>query len=296
MRMTRPIAVALLLTLAPVVTTHPAFAQAAATDDATITMARARFKEGVEYYDKGEYELARASFLQAYALRKHPAVLLNLGWSCLKSGHALEAERYFKQFLSEGKEITDKQRADATDGAAQARGKLGRIDVLVPGGTDVTVDGDHLGTAPLADPVFVEGGAHTVKLRTADGTVDTQSITVLSGERTVARLKSATPAAAPPPPPEACAAAACCSREGGERKWARDFLDSQERLSDVPTRRGCHPRLWDRGALFGVQGSSPIEGRRHHGAPLDNPGRLVSPEHRARADNRQRVQCSLGRQ
>lgn len=201
MRMTRPIAVALLLSLAPAATSLPAFAQPAPADDATTTMARARFKEGVEYYDKGEYELARASFLQAYALKKHPAVLLNLGWSCLKSGHALEAERYFKQFLSEGREITDKQRADANDGAAQARTKLGRIDVLVPAGTDVSVDGDHLGVAPLAEPVFVEGGAHTVKLRTADGTVDTQSVTVLSGERTVARLKAATPAAAPAAPP-----------------------------------------------------------------------------------------------
>ena len=104
---TRPLAAALILALAPA--TLPVRAWAQPAEDATTSMARARFKEGVEFYDKGEFEQARASFLQAYALKKHPAVLLNLAWSCLKSGHAMEAEKYFKQFLSEGKDITDKQ-------------------------------------------------------------------------------------------------------------------------------------------------------------------------------------------
>ena len=112
---TRPLAVALLVALAPMTFPMPARGQAPA-EDATTAMARARFKEGVSFYDKGEFEQARASFLQAYALKKHPAVLLNLAWSCLKSGHVLEGEKYFEQLLAEGKEITDKQRADATDG------------------------------------------------------------------------------------------------------------------------------------------------------------------------------------
>src|SRR5580692_7246311 len=97
---TRPLAVALLLALAPVAFAPTVVAQSAA-DDPTTAMARARFKEGVDFFDKGSFEQARASFLQAYALKKHPAVLLNLAWSCVKSGHALEAERYFKQYLAE---------------------------------------------------------------------------------------------------------------------------------------------------------------------------------------------------
>lgn len=202
---TRPVAVALLVALAPATFSQPVLAQVGSTDDATMAMARSRFKEGVEFYDKGEYELARASFLQAYALKKHPAVLLNLAWSCLKSGHPLEAERYFKQFLAEGKEATDKQRADANDGATQARAKLGRLEVIAAAGTDVTIDGDHVGAAPLAEALEVEAGAHTVKFRGADGMVDTQSVTVLGGEKTVARFKAAitVPVVAPVPPPPA---------------------------------------------------------------------------------------------
>src|SRR5271165_3315566 len=107
---TRPLAAALLLALAPATFPVNAVAQTGAEDPVT-AMARARFKEGVEFYDKGQFEQARAAFLQAYALKKHPAVLLNLAWSCLKSGHAIDAERYFKQFLADSKDITDKQRA-----------------------------------------------------------------------------------------------------------------------------------------------------------------------------------------
>ncbi|MGA7124231.1 MAG: PEGA domain-containing protein [Polyangiaceae bacterium] len=204
---TRPIATALLLALAPLAYSPAVRAQAPA-DDPTTAMARARFKEGVDFYDRGEFEQARASFLQAYALKKHPAVLLNLAWSCLKSVHPLEAERYFKQFLTEGKDITEKQRADANDGLAQARAKLGRIEVVAGAGAEVTIDGVGVGSAPLAEPVVVEAGAHTVKFKSPEGTTDTQSITVMGGEKAVAHARvTGTVGPAPagvlplPPPP-----------------------------------------------------------------------------------------------
>ncbi len=199
--MTRPIAAALLLSLAPAAFSPAVYAQATA-EDPTTAMARARFKEGVDFFDRGEFEQARASFLQAYALKKHPAVLLNLAWSGLRSGHPLESERYFKQFLAESKDITDKQRADATDGLAQAHAKLGRIEVIAGAGTEVTIDGVGIGTAPLPEPVVVEAGAHTVKFKGGEGTSDTQSITVMGGERVFARAKTTgTPTASPPLPP-----------------------------------------------------------------------------------------------
>jgi len=194
------VAVALLIALTPCTLAVPAFAQSAA-DDPTTAMARARFKEGVEFYDKGEYDQARASFLQAYALKKHPAVLLNLAWSCVKSGHALEGKKYFEQFLSEGKDITDKQRADANDGLTQARGKLARIEIQATSGTDVTIDGEKVGTAPLSDAVVVEAGAHTVKFKGPDGASDTQSVSVLGGQKAVAKFPQSASAAAPVPAP-----------------------------------------------------------------------------------------------
>ncbi len=191
----RCIAAAFLLSTTALTMPEVSWAQGS-TDEATTSMARARFKEGVGYYDKGQFELARASFLQAYALKKHPAILLNLAWSCLKSAHALEGARYFKQFLTDSKDISDKQRADANDGLTQARAKLGQIDVTGAPGLDVSIDGDHIGTTPLPEAALVDIGAHSVHVRAPDGTVDMQSITVLGGEKATARFR-----VAPPPPP-----------------------------------------------------------------------------------------------
>jgi hypothetical protein len=171
-----------------------AFAQS--VDDATTKMARQRFQEGVNYFDKGQYEMARAAFLQAYALRKHPAVLLNLAQSCVKSGHALEAARYFQQFLHEHTAATDAQRADANRGLNEAHTKLGRIDVAgVPPGTDVFIDDERVGITPLDHSIDVEPGTHTV--RAHDQSVQ---VTAGMGQGATARFSTAS-AAAPAPAP-----------------------------------------------------------------------------------------------
>ena len=62
-------------------------------DPTTTAAARERFKEGVAYFDKKDFEKARAAFLQAYALKKHPAVLLNLAQSEVRSGHERDEMR-----------------------------------------------------------------------------------------------------------------------------------------------------------------------------------------------------------
>ncbi len=196
----RPIAAALLLTFAPVAVAAPQL-QAFQADDPGTVAARARFKEGVALAEQGRYEDARAAFLQAYALKKHPDVLLNLADSCLKSNHVLEAERYFSQYLREATDAKPEKRAAADKGRTDARAKLGRIEVSAPPGTEVTIDSDRIGTTPLDGPVFVEAGAHTVKLKGPDGAAETQSVSVLAGQQQTARFgKGATVPATPPGP------------------------------------------------------------------------------------------------
>ena len=90
-------AFALLVAFAPMALPRVAFAQ----DDAVTKAARARFQEGVADFDKGDYAAARAAFLEAYALKQHPAVLLNLAQSSLKSGHFLDAAKYFQKYLND---------------------------------------------------------------------------------------------------------------------------------------------------------------------------------------------------
>ncbi len=203
----RSIAVALLFTFSPAALGVAAFAaprSAAAQDDATTKAARARFQEGVDFYDKKNYESARAAFLQAYALRKHPAVLLNLAQSCLRSGHAAEAVKYFQQFLRESATITPAQRTDAESGIAEGRGKLGRLEISAPTAAEITVDGTVVGNAPLPEAVDVEPGSHTVKARMTDGTTDTKTVGANAGDKVPVKFappSTTTVAPLPPTPP-----------------------------------------------------------------------------------------------
>ena len=187
--------------------------RAAAQDDPVTMQARARFKEGVDFYDKGQYENARLAFLQAYALKKHPAVLLNLAQSSAKAGHPLEAAKYFQQFIKESTSASPQQRADAESGLAEVRQKLGRIEIVAPAGTDITLDEkERLGTAPFSEPLDVEPGAHS--LRAPNETV---RVTANAGQKVQARFgggvqpvapvpvapPTAAPATPPPGPPPA---------------------------------------------------------------------------------------------
>src|SRR5258708_8988783 len=121
--------------------------------DAVTEMARRRFQEGVKFFDQKRYEEARAAFLQAYALKRHPAVLLNLAQSEARSGHPAEAARHFATYLRESPNPPANERADAEKGLATARTKLGRIHIAAPSGAEVVLDGELIGQAPLPEAV-----------------------------------------------------------------------------------------------------------------------------------------------
>src|SRR5258706_6669784 len=113
---------------------------AAQEKDAVTEMAKHRFQEGVKFFDQKRYEEARAAFLQAYALKHHPAVLLNLAQCEIRSGHNLDAARHFAAYLRESPAASGTERSEAEKGLASARTKLGRIHVAVPTGAEVIVD------------------------------------------------------------------------------------------------------------------------------------------------------------
>ncbi|HVJ91176.1 MAG TPA: hypothetical protein VM580_15340 [Labilithrix sp.] len=167
---TRRIAAALLLSILPSTVSIPAWSQTQGDDPVTL-QARARFKEGVDAFDKGKYEEARLAFLQAYTLKRHPAVLLNLAQSSMRSNHTLDAARYFQRFLKEATTANAQQRQDAEAALAEVRQKLGRIAVVAPEGTEIALDDEgKVGVTPM-DPIDVEPGQHTVRSPTHSASV-----------------------------------------------------------------------------------------------------------------------------
>lgn len=175
---TRACAFALLVTLSPAI--FPA--GTAFADDALTEMARQRFQEGVTFFDQKKYEQARAAFLQAYALKRHPAVLLNLAQSELRANRPADAARNFARYLEQNPDSTSLERQEAERGLAEARAKAGRVRIVVNAeGADIFVNDELVGKAPLSEPVDIAVGEHRVEARLGAETA-TASVKATAGQ------------------------------------------------------------------------------------------------------------------
>ncbi len=171
--------------------------KASADDDATVAMARERFKEGVGYFDQKQYDKARAAFLQAYALKKHPAVLLNLAQSELRSAHEADAAKHFAAYLRESKDASDAERQAAEAGLAAAKVAVAEVDVTATErGSEIYVDGSLEGNAPLPGSVYLTPGSHTIEAR-KDGKTASSQINATAGKHLDAALEFAPATPAP---------------------------------------------------------------------------------------------------
>lgn len=176
---------------------------ARADDDATTAMARERFKEGVQYFDQKQYDKSRAAFLQAYALKRHPSVLLNLAQSELRSGHEADAAKHFSQYLREAKDATDAERQSAESGLTAAKAVAAEVSVTVDEeGATVSVDGTNEGQSPLPGPLYLTPGSHTLTAKKDGRDVNVQ-LNAVAGQTSSTNLRFKKAGASPTPPADA---------------------------------------------------------------------------------------------
>jgi tetratricopeptide (TPR) repeat protein len=155
--------------------------------DPETEVARTRFKQGVSYYDQQEYEKARLAFLEAYALRPHPDVLLNLAQSELKAGHYADAATHLAQYIRENPGSEAGGRAQSA--LAEARANSVEVNVAVnQPQADLIVDGISRGQAPLPDPLYLSPGSHAIRAQQGEARV-TQVMTAQAGQRIVVNLE-----------------------------------------------------------------------------------------------------------
>jgi hypothetical protein len=178
-----------------------AHAQEPDEDDPTaLRMARQRFQEGVKYFDRKQYSKARAAFLQAYALKKHPSVLLNLAQSELRAGYEAEAANHFAQYLRETDGSNSAQVSKAQSGLEKAKTKVGSLTLAADvDDAYVLVDGKLAGRTPLPGPLYLSPGTHMVGVRLGGKSV-TRQITAVPGE-SITEMVNVTKAGSAPPGP-----------------------------------------------------------------------------------------------
>jgi hypothetical protein len=180
-------------------------AAAADGDPKTLQQAQERLREGNRLYDKGDYAGARVAYEQSASLVPHGATYRNLGTTELKLGDDLAALKHLRLALS-APDLSADRKATTQRDLATAYAATGHLAVTANAGASLSVDGRAVeGTAPLADPIDVPIGKHTVEahLGSASAKVDVDA----KGGSVVTVELSVAPPAPPPPAPVAASEA-----------------------------------------------------------------------------------------
>lgn len=132
--------------------------------------ARQTFREGIEAFDRRDFEAARVAFLQTFALKPAvPVVRRNLGLAEIFSGHYLDGARRLARVIHTTDDGTAEDRARMLDSLKKAEAHLERITLEVNvEGADILIDEIDLGASPLPFVWYVAPGEYSVSV-TKDG-------------------------------------------------------------------------------------------------------------------------------
>lgn len=121
----------------------------------------------VELYDARDYEGARIQFVKAHELSRNPKVLFNVGVCDKSLRRYARAAAMWKRELTEGGAALDDAERAKVEGAIQTVEQFVsavRVQASQDGAT-LTIDGELAGTTPLAKPLAVDIGRHTLVLQ-----------------------------------------------------------------------------------------------------------------------------------
>ncbi|HJK90825.1 MAG TPA: PEGA domain-containing protein [Polyangiaceae bacterium LLY-WYZ-15_(1-7)] len=157
---------------------------ARAQTEAQRAEARRHFQQGIEAFERSDFEGARIEFEAAYALVPNYQLLYNIGNVHAALGNAVEAEAAYQDYLARGGAEIDAERRAAVEAALAAqRAQIGTLQVRSNlEGATVTVDGeptDHV--TPLSAPIRLARGAYTIGLDLTGYDGPTRRVTIAGG-------------------------------------------------------------------------------------------------------------------
>jgi hypothetical protein len=129
------------------------------------TDARDRLEEGSLLYRKGDYQGALRKFEEARALYPSPKIYFNLGQALSHLGRTAAAVDAFEKFLAEAPDAAGERRRDAEALLGELRPRIGFVRVIAEEGSEVAIDGQPAGVAPLRRTIAVDPGTHQVTAR-----------------------------------------------------------------------------------------------------------------------------------
>ena len=128
--------------------------------------ARLDFERGYAHVEAGDYEGAIEFFERAYRARPHFSVLYNLGQAYAASGRVVAAVDTLERYLRDGRDAIAPERRERVAEAIEYHSRrIGRLNLGVqPAQALVFVDGQRVGSAPLASPIRLAAGAHVISV------------------------------------------------------------------------------------------------------------------------------------
>ncbi len=147
-------------------TPTPRAPSAAPEDPETVTRAQAKveFQAGVAAYDAERYEEALKHFQEAFRIKPHPSVRVNMANCYERLGKPLQAIFHFERFLEDNSGASD-QRREVMEALRGLRAKVSEVTLrITPDGASVTIDEGERRQAPILEPVRLEAGLHLIEV------------------------------------------------------------------------------------------------------------------------------------
>jgi len=127
--------------------------------------AKQRFEQAVNDYDAERYEQALANFQEAYRLRPHPLVNVNIANCYDKLNKPLQAIFHFERFV-ESDAGTPAQRTEVGSALERLRKRVGQLLLRIsPDGATVMIDQGDQRRTPILEPIRLEAGHHMIQVR-----------------------------------------------------------------------------------------------------------------------------------
>jgi hypothetical protein len=185
--------------------------------------AKAQFDAGVALFQEGQFEKAAVAFARAYELRPSYKILYLVGRCQDELEHFAASLDAFTRYLAEAGNEIDQARRD------EVRTEVKRLNALVgsvvvqsdTAGSTVFVDDERKGDTPLASPLFVDLGKHTVVIKQGATELHREIVTVAGGQRVVIEVGDAGAATANASPSSAAGTPEDhgATREKPKRVW-----------------------------------------------------------------------------
>jgi hypothetical protein len=121
--------------------------------------AHVAFDEGRTLFEKGNYRAAADAFRRANAIKPSWKILYNIGQSeAAAKRHGLALEAFEKYLAKGGDDVESTRRAEVATEIERLRTIVGTLEIKVPAGALVMVDGLERGTTPLPGRLRVAAG------------------------------------------------------------------------------------------------------------------------------------------